>query len=531
VPDPQLPRPADPTRPSSQESGRIGRRRFLALGGAGALGVAVLGTAACSGGSSGSSGTVKVTEPERIDPPSLPGAEQPPPSDAVFDVVITGGRVMDPDSGYDEVANVGIIGERIALISTDPLTGKATVDATGKVVAPGFIDVLSYEPNPYGVWYKLGDGVTTNLGMHGIKTPVDASQFFASYTGANTPPLHFGGAFSDQWYRDSIGISSSATASQISRLADDLDAQLDEGFIGLAVDPEYAPYITYEEYAGLGTAAQRAGMPLFTHIRYSSPTPGASSLDAIDEVLKVARETGVSLHIDHIPSMATHVMPEAISRIEAARAEGLDVTGCFYPYTFWGTYLASARFNGDWQGRFRISYEDLQLAGTSERLNATSFKKYQAQNKLVVAYAIPQDDVNAAVQAPWTMVGSDAIPESHNNNHPRGAGCFSRLLGPYVRDLGVISLMDALAKCTIIPARRVEGRVPMMARKGRLQMGADADITVFDPATVADTSTVEQPAQYSAGIDTVLVMGQVAKDASGVKKDVKAGRPITGEPA
>ena len=298
--------------------------------------------------------------------------------------------------------------------------------------------MLSYEPNSYGVWYKLGDGVTTNLGMHGIKTPVDASQFFSSYTGANTPPLHYGGAFSDQWYRDSVGIKSTASASQISRLEDDLNAQLDEGFIGLAVDPEYAPYITYDEYAGLGAAAQRAGVPLFTHIRYSSPTPGASSLDAIDEVLKVARETGVSLHVDHIPSMATHVMPEAIAKMEAARAEGLDVTGCFYPYTFWGTYLASARFNGDWQTRFRISYEDLQLAGSSERLTAASFKKYQAQNKLVVAYAIPQADVDAAVKAPWTMIGSDAIPESSNNNHPRGAGCFARLLGPYARDMGTL---------------------------------------------------------------------------------------------
>jgi len=521
VPDAQLPPPADPTR--------MGRRRFLALGGAGLVGVAVLGTA-CSGGSSGGGG-VKVTEPERIGPPSIEGAEAPPPSDYVFDTVITGGRVMDPASGYDEVANVGLIGERIALISTDPLTGKATVDATGKVVGPGFIDVLSYEPNPYGVWYKLGDGVTTNLGMHGIKSPVDASQFFSSYAGANAPPLHYGGAFSDQWYRDSAGIKSTASASQISKLADDLDSQLDEGFIGLAVDPEYAPYITYEEYAGLGAAAQRAGMPLFTHIRYSSPTEGASSLDAIDEVLKVARETGVSLHVDHIPSMATHVMPEAMAKMEAARTEGLDVTGCFYPYTFWGTYLASARFNGDWQSRFRISYDDLQLAGSSERLTEASFKKYKAQNKLVVAYAIPQEDVDAAVKAPWTMIGSDAIPESSNNNHPRGAGCFARLMGPYVRDMGALTLMDALAKCTIIPARRVENRVPMMAKKGRMQMGADADITIFDPATIADTSTVEKPAQYSAGVDTVLVMGKVAKDASGVKKDVKNGRAITGEPA
>lgn len=506
------------------------------FGGVGLATVAVGGTAfaSCSGGSSDSSGTtsVKVNEPERIDPPVLDGAEAPPPSDTVFDIVISGGRVMDPASGYDAVANVGLIGERIALISTDSLTGKSTIDAAGKVVAPGFIDLLSYEPNPYGVWYKLGDGVTTNLGMHGIKTPVDASQFISAYEGASAPPVHFGGAFSDQWYRDSVGVKGTASASQISRLADDFAAQLDEGFIGIAVDPEYAPSIDYDEFAGLGAAAQRAGMPLFTHVRYSAPEPaGQSSLDAVDEALKVARETGVSLHVDHIPSMATHVMPEAMAKLEAARSEGLDVTACFYPYTFWGTYLASNRFSGDWQSRFRITYSDLQLAGSSERLTEATFRQYQKQNKLVVAYAIPQDDVNAVVQAPWTMVGSDAIPESSNNNHPRGAGCFSRLLGPYVRDLGVISLMDALAKCTIIPARRVESRVPMVARKGRMQMGADADVTIFDPASISDTSTVEEPAQMSAGISHVLVLGKVAKDESGVKKDVRGGRPIVGEPA
>ncbi|HEY6530947.1 MAG TPA: amidohydrolase family protein [Acidimicrobiales bacterium] len=529
---PEQPPPPRPRRPTGAQ---IARRRFLVFGGLGLATVAVGGTAlkACSGGSGGSATeSVTVTEPERIDPPTLEGSESPPPSDTVFDTVIAGGRVMDPATGYDQIANVGILGERIALISTDALTGESTIDATGKVVAPGFIDLLSYEPNPYGVWYKLGDGVTTNLGMHGIKTPVDASQFLAGYEGENAPPLHFGGAFSDQWYRDSIGIGASPSASQISRLTDDFNAQLDEGFIGIAIDPEYAPSIGTAEFEALGTAAQQAGMPLFTHIRYSSPQPaGQSSLDALDEVLAVARTTGVSLHVDHLPSMTTHVMPEAVERIETARGEGLDVTACFYPYTFWGTYLASNRFSGDWQSRFQITYSDLQLAGSSERLTESSFRKYQQQNKLVVAYAIPQDDVNAVASLPWSMVGSDAIPESANNNHPRGAGCFSRLLGPYVRDLQVLSLMDALAKCTIIPARQVEGRVPMMAKKGRMQMGADADITVFDPATIADTSTVEQPAQMSAGVSHVLVLGRVAKDPNGVDKDVRNGRPVVGEPA
>lgn len=515
---PRLPTPADP-----------GRRRFLVLGGTAALAAAV---AACTGGGGGGDGSasVKVTEPPRPEPPTLAGAGAPPPADAVFDTVIKGGRVIDPDSGFDALADVGITGDKIALISLDPLQGRATIDATGKVVAPGFIDILSYEPNSYGTWYKIGDGVTTNLGMHGIKSPTDAGKFFSQYQG--TSPVHYGGAMSDQWYRETVGVKGTASAGQISKLADELSKQLDAGFIGVAIDPEYAPEIGFDEFIGLGHAAQRAGMPLFSHIRYSSPDPPEKgSLAAVDEVLRVAEQTGVSLHVDHIPSMATHVMSEAMAKMDDARGRGLDVTGCFYPYTFWGTYLASARFSGDWQSRFRISYEDLQLAGSSERLTPASFKKYQAQNKLVVAYAIPQEDVNTAISASWSMIGSDAIPESSNNNHPRGAGCFSRLLGPYVRDMNVLSLNDALAKVTILPAKRVEKQVPAMQRKGRMQMGADADITVFDPATIADTSTVEQPAQMSAGVAHVLVMGNVVKDASGVKKDVKKGQGIKGQPA
>jgi N-acyl-D-aspartate/D-glutamate deacylase len=127
------------------------------------------------------------------------------------------------------------------------------------------------------------------------------------------------------------------------------------------------------------------------------------------------------------------------------------------------------------------------------------------------------------------MIGSDAILEPANNNHPRAAGCFSRTLGFYARDQQTLSLVDALAKMTILPAKRLEAKAPALRKKGRLQQGADADITIFDPTTVGDRSTVDNPAQESAGIDYVFVLGQVVKSPDGLHKELLPGQPIKSE--
>jgi dihydroorotase len=202
-----------------------------------------------------------------------------------------------------------------------------------------------------------------------------------------------------------------------------------------------------------------------------------------------------------------------------------------YPYDFWATTLASERFAPGWQERFGISYRDLEVAGTGERLTENSFERYQAQNELVAAYAIPDADVQAALRTPWVLIGSDGILEPGNNNHPRASGCFTRTLGRYVRELGALTLVDALAKMTILPARRLEARVPSLRTKGRLQVGADADITIFDPQTVGDRSTVANPAQMAAGISYVLVSGQVVKAGDTMNKNVRPGLPIRGATA
>jgi hypothetical protein len=265
-------------------------------------------------------------------------------------------------------------------------------------------------------------------------------------------------------------------------------------------------------------------VPCFFHGRYSSHS---QEYLTVPEIIRVAKETGAAVHVAHLPSTGgTWHIQSALEQIHQARAEHYDVTACMYPYSYWATYLGSTRFTtGDWQTNFQISYNDLQIAGTSERLTAATFPGYQAQNKLAVAYAIPETSVVAALKDPMVMIGSDAIVDG-TNNHPRASGCFSRVLGRYVREQHLISLPEALSKMTIQPARRLEAKSPALRKKGRLQRGADADITIFDPHTVADTSTVENPAAYSAGIEWVLLGGQVVKDRSGVIEGVNAGQPI-----
>lgn len=464
-------------------------------------------------------------------PPTVEGVtpttEIPP--DKVFDVVIANGRVIDPETGFDQVANVGIDASTITAISTQAMNGRESIDASNRVVAPGFIDMISYDPNEYGIWFKVADGVTTNLGMHGMLLSADA--FFSKYDGQS--PCHYGGAY-DNYYMRSYGgqqldAGEAASPAQIEALAADIDAQLHQGWIGASFSPEYSPGITGEEIARQMTVAAQYGMPCFFHGRYSTDVPPDNNAKARQEILDLSRQTGAGVHIMHITSTGgTFEMAAALTNLQQARDENIDVTACLYPYNFWATYIQSARFAPGWQERFHIDYGDLAIPGTGERLTKARFDSLRGsgENTLVAAYAIPDADVTTALQSPFTMVGSDAILEPSNNNHPRAAGCFSRTLGVYVRDQQTLSLRDALAKMTILPAKRLEAGAPALRKKGRLQQGADADITIFDPATVADRATVDDPAQEATGIDYVFVLGQAVKSPAGLHKDRLPGQPV-----
>jgi dihydroorotase len=199
--------------------------------------------------------------------------------------------------------------------------------------------------------------------------------------------------------------------------------------------------------------------------------------------------------------------PELIAMIEGAQRRGLDVTTECYPYTAASTELQSTIFDPGWQESQAITYKDLQWAETGERLTAETFEKYRKQGGVVVIFAIPENVARQAVANPNVMIASDGMRLTGPKVHPRGQGTFSRVLGHYVREEKALDLMTALRKMTLMPAQRLEKRAPMFKNKGRIRVGADADITVFDPARIIDKATFEEPLQYSEGIEFVLVNG------------------------
>ena len=437
-----------------------------------------------------------------------------------YGIVIAGARVMDPASGLDAVRYVGIRGTKIAAVSETPLAGRTTVNAPGMVLAPGFIDLHSHGQTPENYRFKARDGVTTALEMEVGVSPVPewyrareghALVNFGATSGhipARMAVMHDTGKLLPH---DTA--KGSATPEQRRQVYDLVRRGLDDGALGIGMGIAYVPLATRAEILELfGLAAERK-TAIYVHIRNGGPVePGV--IDALQEVIADAAATGASLHVVHITSMGLRETPLCLQMIRGARARGLDVTTEMYPYTAGMTDLGSAVFDEGWQAKQGgIGFGDLQWALTGERLTAESFARYRQRGGMVAIHSIPEDVVRLAIADPLTMIASDGILEQ-GKGHPRAAGTYARVLGRYVREQHALTLMDALRKMTVMPADRLGIRT-----KGRIAVGADADITVFDPARVVDRATFENPAQYSEGIEYVLVNGTLV---------VKGGQLVDG---
>ena len=460
--------------------------------------------------------------------PGTPGFAQHDSLAHVYDLVVRRGHVMNPENNFSGDVDIGIDGGTIEVVADRRLEGKKTIDAEGLIVAPGFIDILSYNPNELGAWNKVEDGVTTNLAMHGGTS--DPDRWYAEY-GRQKPPVNYGASFFYTEARNRFNLSryKSASADQIEKLLGIAERALSAGALGVSFSPEYIPGISAAEIVPQMLLAKKYGAPVFFHVRYSTMVPPGTNIDALNEVIEYALQTGAAVHIDHINSTGgTFSMKQSLKLLAEARKAGVDVTASIYPYNFWGTYLNSARFDPGWQERFHIGYGDLQIAGTAERLTKDSFERYRKEGKIAVAYAIPEQDVIDAIESPFVMIGSDAILGPSHNNHPRASGTFARTIALYAREKKVITLMEALAKMTIQPARLLEPIAPMMKKKGRISEGADADIVIFDYNRMQDRATVEHPEYASTGISYVIVGGRIVKDLDGLHKQVRMGKPIRG---
>ncbi len=450
-----------------------------------------------------------------------------------YDVVISRGRVIDPESKLDAVRDVAVQGDKIVAVSEAPLSGRHLVDARGLVVTAGFIDVHQHGQTPENYALKARDGVTTALEMEVGVSPVEAwyreregksfINFGASvgHIPVRMAVMHDTGTFLP---RDRA-INSSATAGQFNEILSLLRRGLDEGALGVGMGIAYVPGATREEIFRVFQLAAARDVTLFVHLRSAGPVePGG--IDALQEAMADAAATGAALHVAHITSTELRETPLALELIEGARKRKLAFSTEAYPYTAGMTDLSSAIFSEGWQQRNGgITYQDLQWAQTGERLREESFIRYRKQGGMVAVHSIPEEIVRTAMADPDVIIASDGILDS-GKGHPRAAGTYARVLGKYVREEHVLSLTAALRKMSLLPAQLL--RLP---GKGRLQAGADADIAVFDPEHVRDRATFENPAQASEGILHVMVNGVWVVKNGEVQRGVLPGRGLRHSPS
>ena len=441
---------------------------------------------------------------------------------ADYDTVIQGGRVMDPESGLDSVVNIGILEGQVRAISGDNLDGSQVIDATGLIVAPGFVDLHRHGQSERAYRLQVQDGVTTGLELE-IGTP-NAAIWYAEREGGQL--VNYGVSIGHIGVRakamgDSVLGSGGITArqqsspDQISETEQLIREGLAQGAIGVGFGTAYTPGATMDEIERMFSVAADLGVTAFVHMR--------GGLEGLDSTLTAANNAAASLHIVHANSSGGGNILEFLEMIQMAQDEGRDVTTEAYPYGASQTGIQSALFD-DWESWDDERFERHQWVRTGERLNRETFSKYREEGGSVIIHGRTEEMTLAAVTSPLTIIASDG-----GTGHPRGAGTFARILGRYVREQGALELMDALARMTILPTLRLEEFVPAMKTKGRIRVGSDADITIFDPETVIDRATYLEGSLTSDGIEYVLVNGIPVVYEGEIAEGVRPGKAIKAE--
>ncbi len=449
---------------------------------------------------------------------------------ATYDVVVVNGRVMDPESGVDGVRHIGITGASIAAVSERPLRGTRVIDATGHVVSPGFVDLHEHGQQEESYAMIVRDGVTSALELE-VGTGDVASWYAAREGGSGEGGgqiVNYGvsvghiqarmkvlGDPSKGLLPTGIGGSGSATEAQIAEMEGVLRKGLAEGAVAVGFGSAYTPGATMAEIERMFRVAVEGGAVAHIHMR--------NSVAGLDSTIAAAASAKARLHVVHVNSSGDTNLVAFLDHIKAARDNGQDVTTEAYPYGAGMTEIGSALFD-DWARWPEPRFAQHQLVSTGERLTRKSFEQARKAGGTVIIHSRSEEQTRAAIVSPLTMIASDGFIEN-GRGHPRTSGSYSKVLGKYVREEKALPLMDALRKMTLMPAQRLEARVPAMAKKGRISIGADADLTIFDPATVIDRATYEDATIPAVGIPYVIIAGQVVVD-SGKVTAARPGRAI-----
>ena len=441
-----------------------------------------------------------------------------------YDLVVANGRVIDPESGLDAVRNVGVRAGRVESISTTPLTGTRVIDAMNLVVAPGFIDLHEHGQSEESYGLMVRDGVTSALELEvgtGDVAPWYAARERGQIVNYGVSIGHIKARMkvlndpSTALLPAGVGGTGPATEAQIAEMESILRKGLAEGAVAVGFGSAYTPGATMAEIERMFRVAAEGNASAHIHMR--------NGVAGLDSTIAAAANAHAKLHIVHVNSSGDTSLAAFLDHIRAARDRGQDVTTEAYPYGAGMTEIQSALFD-DWKTWPDAKFALHQLVSTGERLNRKTFEEARKRGGTVIIHGRSEEQTRMAIASPLSMIASDGFIEN-GRGHPRTSGTYAKVLGKYVRDEKALSLADAIRKMTLMPAQRLEARVPMMATKGRVKVGADADLAIFDPATVIDRSTYENATIPSAGIPYVIVNGQVVVD-SGRVTSARPGRAI-----
>lgn len=432
-----------------------------------------------------------------------------------METVLLNGIVIDPQNRINSRLNIGIKDGRIAAVTSQNLSAKNVFDCSGLIIAPGFVDVHmheDYREDSGELMTTTGEcmlrmGVTTALGGNCGDGP-DNLPAYKENIARNGYPVNLALLSAHGALRRGQGDFNKyeeVTTQTIEMMGKQLEAELQQGSFGLSFGIRYIPGMNYQEMESLCKIVKKYQGVVAAHIRDDAKMV----FQALQEFMQLGRDTGVKLQVSHLGSMAAYgQMEEALGMIDEYGATGNDISVDCYPYSAFLTSIGATTFDDGFLDRYGIDYSSLEIAQgkyKGQRATAQSFHETRQNHPdcFVVGHVMKENEVEMALKHPKVCVGSDGILHGEAG-HPRVAGTFPRFLREYVYKRGMLDINQAIKKITSQPAQRFS------LNKGTLSIGAAADITVFNPLTIQDTATFEQPLLVPQGVEYVFLAGHVA---------------------